>query len=223
MRLFEVVEPEFKRKKYRGRFREPERETPEEEGVAGFYSQIKHDKREQDKIIKRSKTPRKADLDPFWKYLKYIKEEQLMDNPFFPNFFIVTNIVDSEGRRMNKVKMEKLHSLMTLTPDQLVNMFDNYFGVIPDIVKEDYEAIQQRNLTRFRGEPPVKQMLILFVGYIKALVQGRTDASHPILNQAVLHLRDMKNQFQAMWDIKISNLMIRNPNNPELVFTDVFA
>lgn len=96
--------------------------------MTGLYSKVKDKGGDPHVVKKRSKDHVMAKTDPYWFFIDYIIDNDLMDNPYFPKIYKKRRIEDVEGKKMYSLEMEKLFPLHNLSEKEIIAIASRIFS-----------------------------------------------------------------------------------------------
>lgn len=185
-------------------------------GMGGYASVKPHPT--DDFLVKKHHTgPDAAADDGYNAYIKYVIDNDLMDNPHFPRVYNITKIKDKAGKFIYTYDVEKLNDLNSMT-------------------REDYEAIINThfnsNAMHFADfdSDSVWENAMRMAKVVRSGIQSDTpsyftgsfrDAVKKIIADRYNIRRE--NGSAVGLDVHAGNIMFRRtPHGPQLVLTDIF-
>lgn len=135
--LLEIVQTTIQDKNFNGTLRSTKRkwgsEHPKELG-RGAYSIASTDPNDPHMIRKHHTSPLAARFDPFLDWVKFLIDNNHLNNPHFPKFYNIQKITDKHGSYIYSFTMEKLQSLT----DKNINTEILYAIAERDFTDPDY-------------------------------------------------------------------------------------
>lgn len=191
---------------------------------AGMFSQVKSDRSDPSKVIKRSKYPvdpsnsqiKRGDI--FGEFVKYLNEVDGFDNPYMPRVFSFKTIKDPTGKEVYKYRIERLNELKNISNERLKHIIKNVFSDLPEDTNIDSGKDLGHFLNGIVGDYINKGKASPIKNYIKD-----NRLLHAInMIKKFIRIENESNEWrQAMFDRAWNGLMYRDSSDgPQLVFAD---
>ena len=250
MKLFELLEPlvghdepDYKDnppKRYSGRWknvpqskRYADNTAPDgsSKGEMGMYSRVKPSK-DGHRVVKYQQRRTTKGVDPAYAYLRYVMENKLWKNPYFPKTHVIDTYIDREEEPLNKMEMEQLAPMESLSHEELLRVMDQIYD---DNVRHKLTSLQDtvEQAVRWKKEPDISDHIwSVSVGLRDAIINTGTESLSKFkdrhLISAIETLREMiptlrkMTDTEVVFDIHPGNIMVRRSQfgAPQLVFTD---
>ena len=226
--LEQHVDVDTEQKSWRGEFRPKGyigKDDLPDGTESGYYSVVRRKRNDPHVAQKRAKDPIKAHGDSYWKFISYVVEHKLWDNPYFPRIYKKKNITDTRGRDIPSIEMENLVKFSSISRSEAEAIIRNIFG--EDIL--DKIAPKRTPL----GE--IAENLALF---IESMAKGnwkyKWELSYHSISLSRNYIKDdnlidaidtltgISRQIRgAMFDFNRDNIMVRRTSvGKQLVITD---
>ncbi len=164
-------------------------------------------------VVKRPHAAQE-DTDPYYVYAKEVIENKLAQkNPYFPRFFNVKEVKDSENNILYRFEMEKLKSCEEIennNPEIIKNTILNIFG--EDIYKTYYVERESEYHAKFLANAMSVH-----------IVENHADTNDDNFNNAIRLLHRIKEDNEFVLDLHSKNIMFRLSPYPQVVITDPFV
>lgn len=191
----------------------------------GQYSFVKDDPTDPHAVIKNQKRPNVK--DPFWTYAQALHDSpDMMDNPYLPKVYKQTTLSDNRSNTVKTARMEKLHPVSVLHPEQVLHIYHRAMGKEfeeTSVGKEFLRAskFMTPDAIRFRLADEALATLLAMLQYI---VDG--DASPVVIHDqelkaALIFIERIRRKHKFSGDIHDDNIMVRlSSHGPQMVITD---
>jgi hypothetical protein len=238
MKILEIIDPEilpdkrysgeFKTGKYRGAKMGSLSSDDKELGF-GHFSGVKASKEDPHQVKKyqRRFTDKEGESteDKYWKYVNYIIENKLWENPYFPRIYKKQVYSDRKQKRLNTIEMERLDS--SISNDEVEFLVNKMFYItemnsvarrIIENKTDEFEALMVKMVAAaLHGSDQV-------TAYIIHVVELDFKIKDKTFKEAVDHLQKFHKEYNADFDLHKANVMYRRgPAGIQLVFTDPFS
>ena len=226
--LLEIVQTTIQDKNFHGTLRNTKRkygsEPPKQIG-RGAYSTASTDPKDPHMIRKHHNSPLAAEFDPFSDWVKFLVDNNHLDNPHFPKFYNIKKITDKTGSHIYSFTMEKLQSLRdkNINTEILYAIAERDF-TDPDDIFEDVS--RDDSVESIAYEVASKMGDIMKKAVMQDDPSGiKSESLLEALTIVKQYYEDNKQMIEDLYaDIHGGNIMYRRgPHGFTLVITDPFS
>jgi hypothetical protein len=191
----------------------------------GQYSFVKNDPTDPHAVIKNQKRPNVT--DPFWIYTQELQSNpEMMDNPYLPKIYNHTKLRDAKDNTLNTAKIEKLHPIKSLHPEQILHIYHRAMGKEFEETSLGKEFLRAN---RFQPSDVVRDTLAIealetLLGMLQYVVNGDANPNmihDEDLKRALIFIERIRRKHKFSGDIHDDNIMVRlSSHGPQMVLTD---
>jgi hypothetical protein len=234
--LLEIIEPKISQQQYKGSFKTSRNadddilqkgETPDntfsQKNVLGrgYYSAVSKDRKDPHMVKKHNTRFDDIDDDPYRLYAKFIIDNKLFENPYFPRIYQHKKIKDKKGNILHKFQLEKLEELNKLSHDEI----DHILRVIFKEPEKIINSFKTAHVPSRFEDRKKQRKLIAIAKEIKEAINH--NHIYEIKDKNLIHAIREINHFMnhecknCYNDLHPKNLMARRtPYGAQLVITD---